>query len=121
MTISSDDPAPRPRILLVDDDYFLAQDMARELNELGCEIVGFAANLDQAMEISARIDADAVVLDINLHGQMIYPAIEILRKREIRMVFVSGYDQAVVPREFRDIPHLGKPAMSSAILAAMRD
>jgi ActR/RegA family two-component response regulator len=113
--------AARPwRILLAEDEYFLAQELARDLTSRGAEIAGFAPTLEKVMQLAeGGADFDAAILDINLRDEVVFPAVPMLRERKVSLVFVTGYDDAVVPEEFCDIPRLIKPADCNEIMTAL--
>ena len=54
-------------------------------------------------------DFDAAILDINLGDGMVYQVAEILARRRVPFVFVTGYDAESVDSRFREIPVLQKP------------
>ena len=62
---------------------------------------------------------DAVVLDVNLGRGPSFKLAEMLKDRGIPFVFVSGYDEAVIPAEFNDIDFLEKPVQLRRILGAV--
>ncbi|WP_330218360.1 response regulator [Methylobacterium sp. WSM2598] len=67
-------PLAQRRVLVVEDEYFIADDMAQALGRLGAVVVGPAPSRDAAMALidgGARIDA--AVLDINLRGETVFP------------------------------------------------
>lgn len=106
------DPIEGRRVLLVEDDYFIARDAVESLLKLGAYVVGPAATVSDAMDIvehsSERIDL--AILDINLDGQTIYPVAGFLRIKQIPFVFVTGYPDFSIPRAFRNTPTFKKPA-----------
>src|SRR3712207_8803154 len=67
------------RILVVEDEYFIADDIARALTGLGAEIVGPAPDVESAAALLSQRPVDWAVLDINLQGEMVYPVAEALR------------------------------------------
>ena len=98
------------RVLIVEDEYFLADDIARALFQLGAVAVGPVPTREQALahlENGKRIDA--CVLDINLRGEMAFPVADALLTRGIPFVFATGYDQAMVPAGYAGVPHWEKP------------
>ena len=104
------------RVLVVEDEYFQADDMARLLRSLGAEVIGPVGEVQDALElIDAGNPVDLAVLDINLRGEMIYPAADKLRSRAIPFVFASGYDRTPIPDRYRDVPLLEKPVDDRAI------
>lgn len=111
-----------PRLLLVEDEYVLAQDLARRLHGLGAEIVAFAASVEKAIQLARNhAGITGAVLDIAVGDELIYPAIPILRERGVSIVFATARAAAVVPSEFRDIPLFRKPVSAVAILSALRN
>ena len=66
------------RVLVVEDESivsFLLEDM---LSELGCQVIGHASNVRQALSLLAQQKPDAAVLDVNLRGEMAFPVAETL-------------------------------------------
>jgi DNA-binding NarL/FixJ family response regulator len=110
------------RVVLVEDDYFLAQEMARELSELGVHIVGFAPTLEKVLALSAKdLSFDGAVLDINLGDGFIFPAVSDLLERDVAVVFVTGDDRSIIPPEFRSIPCFPKPTEPARLVQALSE
>jgi CheY-like chemotaxis protein len=98
------------RILVVEDELFVAMLVEDLLGELGCEVVGPAASASEAARAAEREVFDFALLDVNLgDGQTSFETAEILRGRGVPYAFVTGYgDQGVRP-DLRDVPVLSKP------------
>ena len=97
------------RVLLVEDEVlvsWLTQDL---LEDLGCVVLGPVASIAQALSAIATQAIDAVVLDINLDGQLSYPVADALALRGVPYVFVTGYDIGRRPDAYRAAPALQKP------------
>ena len=108
------------RVLVVEDEYFLADDMVRAIEMLGAKIVGPTPTKDGALALLASgKEIDAAVLDINLHGETVYPVADALAKRGIPFVFITGYDQGVIPPEFDDVKRLEKPVQLRRVVAVV--
>ncbi len=98
------------RVLIVEDEYFLADDMAQALAGLGAEVVGPVPTEDKALAlITGNEPLDLAVLDINLKGKTVFPVAEALRARGVPFVFATGYAAVSVPAEFRNVPRWEKP------------
>ncbi|MBZ6075613.1 response regulator [Microvirga puerhi] len=97
------------RILVVEDEYFIAEDMVLALQSAGLEVVGPAPNPELALSLLAAERVDAAILDLNLQGLSVYPVARVLRSRGIPFVFASGFDHSSIPSEFQDVPHWEKP------------
>ncbi|HEX2136550.1 MAG TPA: response regulator [Microvirga sp.] len=98
------------RVLVVEDEYFLADDMAQALKKLGATVVGPVPTRDAALALLSCDEAiDTAVLDINLKGQAVFPVADILIARGVPFVFATGYDQSTVPPAYKDVPRWEKP------------
>lgn len=97
-------------VLIVEDEYFLADDIVEVLRELGARIVGPVGELEEATGlVNGDIVIDAAVVDINLRSQLAFPLARMLKARKVPFVFTTGYDGSSVEREFHDVPLWEKP------------
>ena len=114
------EPLAGLRVLVVEDEFLLAEDLQREAEAAGATVVGPVPSLAQAMELSAEARLDCAILDINLQGEMVFPLADALQARHIPFVFISGYaGREMVPR------HAGarlfaKPIDFTAVFRALR-
>lgn len=99
----------RIKVLVVEDEYFLADDLSETLRSLGAEVAGPAPTMDQAFALLERGDVQAAVLDINLRGEAVFALAEALRRMAVPFVFATGYDEAAIPESYRDVPRWEKP------------
>jgi CheY-like chemotaxis protein len=98
------------RVLVVEDEYFIADDMAHSLEKLGAEVVGPVPTRDRALAVlSSGERIDAAVLDINLREESVFPVAEILRQLGVPFVFATGYDESSIPAAYREVPRWEKP------------
>jgi len=108
------------RILVVEDDYFAAQEMAANLRAVGAIVIGPISNLSEAMDVAGHdLDLDGALLDVNLGGEMVYPVAGFLKMHCIPFAFVSGYDERVLPPAFRKTPLFLKPTDWRSIASAV--
>lgn len=97
-------------IFIVEDDFFIAQDVAASLAAAGAQIVGPAASVAEALTLVARAESlDGALLDINLRGEMAYPVADALQVRSVPFVFATGYDRAAILARYADVPLCEKP------------
>lgn len=107
------------RVLVVEDDYFLATDAARALRGAGAQVTGICATEEAAgTELEGR-RPDAAVLDINLGAGPSFKLAEALKDRHIPFIFVTGYDQEMIPEQFSDVERLEKPVQLRQIVGAV--
>lgn len=98
------------RVLVVEDVYFIADDLRQALAGAGAEVVGPLAEVRQAHAVlEAGLALDAAVLDVNLQDERIYPVAEMLLARGVPVVFATGYGQAAIPHRFAAVPLWEKP------------
>jgi PAS domain S-box-containing protein len=81
------------RVLLVEDEPLVALEMTAALEELGCEVVGPAATLEEALRLAGAEAArlDVAVLDVNLGGRASLPVADLLAGPGVPVVHVTGY------------------------------
>ena len=109
------------RILIVEDETLISMLFEDILLELGCEIVGPAFNIKQALELAREAAIDAAILDVNLGGDPIFPVATVLASRAIPLVFSSGYGSGGLPERWQDRPTLPKPFTAAEVVAALQD
>lgn len=57
-----------PHVLVADDSTFMRRLLAQALSDAGFEVVGEAADGDEALELYRRLDPDAMTLDLAMPG-----------------------------------------------------
>ena len=106
-------------ILVVEDDYFIANDLARGLTSAGLNVVGPAASVQDALELFKTRRVDGAVLDLNLDDETAYVLAELLIRRGMPIVLVSGYEPSAVPERLRRLPFCRKPFDLAQVLEAL--
>jgi two-component sensor histidine kinase/ActR/RegA family two-component response regulator len=102
-------PGRQPRVLLVEDEALVAMMIQETLAEFGFDVLGPIATVSEALAAAREPFIDAAVLDINLGDDLVYTVAEILARRGVPFVFVTGYDSDSVDARFSGIPVLQKP------------
>ena len=103
------------RVLVVEDEYLLADDIDKELRRRGARVVGPIADLREAEEQISRDGFDVALIDINLRGEQSWAIADELLRDKIPFGFVTGYGQEIVPERFRHTPMWQKPIDASEI------
>jgi CheY-like chemotaxis protein len=104
----------------VEDDYIVASDLARALEERGAEVIGPAGSIGAALKLITEQNAlDGAVLDVDLRGQRAYPLADALRVAGVPFVFTTGYDEWIIPNIYAAVPRLEKPVDIRALLRAL--
>lgn len=98
------------RILIVEDDYLLAEDLRVELKHMGAEVLGPVARVGPALDLlSDGCRPDAAALDVNLGGELVYPVADLLLRRGVPFVFLTGYDRSSLPPAYAHVGCYEKP------------
>ena len=110
------------RVLLVEDEAIIAMTAEDMLADLGLEVAGSAATLEDAVAQAGTLAIDAAVLDINLNGKLSMPVAERLRARGVPFAFATGYGSAgpMIDRRFADVPVIAKPYTADALAGVLR-
>jgi PAS domain S-box-containing protein len=91
----------QPRILLVEDQQIVAEDIRRRLSGFGFDVPAIASSGQEALEQAAELHPDILVTDIVLQGTMdgIEAAREIRKRFDIPVVYLTAYtDEPTVQR-----------------------
>jgi len=104
------------RVLVLEDEYFLASDLAEDLKAHGATVVGPFAELSEANDQVANGGFDVAVLDIDLRGEKAFSLADELVRRRIPFVFATGYGPETLPIRFRGVRQLGKPVKLSELI-----
>jgi len=107
------------RLLIVEDEYLIRMLLEDMLADLGYEVSAAVGTLDEASALAAGGDFTAAILDVNLDGQEIFPVADILAKRGLPFVFVTGYGERGLPEPYRDHPALQKPFQVEQLKSAL--
>ena len=108
------------KILVVEDDYYMASDLASALRGAGADILGPCPSEDAAFSLLESETPTSAVLDLNLGGGG--PRFEIARKlrsRNIPFIFLTGYDAEAIPDDMHSVVRLQKPLPLREIIAAI--
>ena len=107
------------RILVVEDDYFIAKGLSRALRALAASVVGPAASVVDALMLVAAEPLDGGLLDINLRGEVGYAVADAFMARGIPFVLTTGYSADVLPARFAAVPRCLKPIQIDQLVTAL--
>jgi CheY-like chemotaxis protein len=96
-------------VFLVEDEIMIRMMIADMLEELGYSVAAEAGRIEEALELVQRTEFDIAIMDINLHGEPVFPVAKSIKKRNRPFIFATGYNASILPDEFRDRPALQKP------------
>ena len=95
------------RVLVIEDESLIGMLVGDLLDQLGCQMIGMVSGVDRALEMTAHVKIDLVLLDVDLGGEPSYPVAEALQARGIPFVFMTGLGGLEPP--WRGRPVIQKP------------
>jgi DNA-binding NtrC family response regulator len=115
VNFSPDDIRGR-RILIAEDEAMIALDLETVLEDLGCEIIGPVANVEDLVRQFEAHHPDGALLDINLRGKQVFAVLPQLIGLGLPVIITSGYDDiTLIPQDFRTLPRISKPFNQTAL------
>ncbi len=109
----------RLKVLVVEDNFLLAEVTKDLLEQNGWQVVGPVGWLASGVKIAQDEELDGAILDINLHGEFSFPIAEVLRAHGVPFMYVTGYnDVAIIPAALRTVKRLDKPVADGDLLEA---
>ena len=103
------DAPQRSRILIVEDEPLVAEDLRIVLVEAGFEIAGVAFRVATALSLIESVGCDAAIVDANLAGASAVPVAAALSARGLPFVVLSGYTREQLQSEFSGGFFIQKP------------
>jgi CheY-like chemotaxis protein len=104
------------RILIAEDEAMIALDLESVLQDLGCEIIGPVADVEDLVQQLEAHHPDGALLDINLRGKQVFAVLPRLIQQGVPVIITSGYDDVtLIPQDFRELPRLSKPFNQTAL------
>jgi CheY-like chemotaxis protein len=108
------------RVFVVEDEFIVAALLEERLRSLGCDVVGPAATVAEALELLAVEPVDVAVLDVNIAGEKVFPVADALEARGIPFVFATAYGAAGIDDRHGGKSVLDKPYHERALEHALR-
>ncbi|MGK4567487.1 response regulator [Flavobacterium sp. 3HN19-14] len=112
------------RILVVEDELIIAEDMCNVLSNMGYGVVGNAMDYEEAIAFLDAEKPDLILLDVNLNGKKdgIDLAEIINQNYEVPFIFTTSYSDAVTlerAKKTNPINYLVKPFKKEQLFTAI--
>ena len=108
------------RVLVAEDDPFIAAEMEALLAGIGVEVVGPVPTVRAAMGAIEAVRPDAAVLDVNLRDACSTPIADALRAASVPVVLVTGCGRHLLDDPgLRDADVLSKPVRSHVLVGLL--
>lgn len=115
-----DDELAEKPIFILEDEFYIAAKLERALQDRQVKVVDPASRLPATLALTRAAPLHAL-LDINLHNQPVFPIAPALSEREVPFIFITGYDDLVIPEEYRNIPRMTKTFDTGKLIDAVGD
>ncbi len=110
------------RVLVVEDEFLLASDLARLLSQLGCDVIGPAPSVAKAHALVERDRPDFALLDVNLGSERSTSLADMLLARGIPSALATGYGADQLPEpSLRNAPRIAKPVKVESLRRLLDD
>jgi len=119
-TQRASDPLLGRRLLIVEDDPYIALALEETLTEFGLIIAGMARSVTEALRLAREGDVNLALLDVNIGHEKIDPVADALAARGCPFIFTTGCGRAGLPEAHLQRPMVEKPFYVEEILAALR-
>jgi len=108
------------RVLVVEDSYFIAIEIADALSGAGAEVLGPCPSESAAFDMIERYVPTHGIVDLNLGGTG--PRFEVamrLKIRDVPIIIVTGYDVSLVTKQMPHTQIVQKPFSYQEILTSL--
>jgi CheY-like chemotaxis protein len=106
-------------VLVVEDQYVIAEAMRRAVEQLGGRVLGPTSTVEGALALAEGARPDFALLDVDLRGDRIYPVADALIDAGAPVVFTTGFDRDAMPEAYRALPHIDKPVTERSLAAVL--
>lgn len=109
-------PLAGRRVLIVEDQWLIALELQRMIEQVGGTVIGPAGSVEDALRLLATTTPDAALLDVNLKERHVTPVAQACRDRSIPFALVTGYGRLELDEPLlQSAPRAHKPFDRRAI------
>jgi len=107
------------RVLIIEDELLIALDLKEALIQVGADVVGVAATVEEALVAVAAPGLTAAIVDLRLKGRSVRDAVQILTDRDLPFIFYSGLEATPTAHSWPKVPLLLKPLPPEQVAEAL--
>jgi DNA-binding LytR/AlgR family response regulator len=109
-------PLAGRRFLVVEDEWLIALELQRIVEQLGGSVIGPVGSVESALQILATATPDVALLDVNLNERHVTPVAEACQDKGIPFALVTGYGRLELEEPLlQSAPRVHKPFDRRAI------
>jgi two-component system, response regulator PdtaR len=109
-------PEKSLRVLIVEDEFIIADEIASIVEGVGHSIIGPAGTVDEAMSILEGGNPDFAIIDANLRGESSSPLAHRLSELHVPFCVCTGYRIDDLRSTFGEVPVVQKPVRARTLL-----
>jgi len=108
------------RILVVEDEFLIAEELRDALEDMGAVVVGPVAHVAAALAaLRSGEPLDGATLDVTLGREKSFEVARALRDRGVPFVILTGYGEQGLPEDLRAVPRCQKPFDIAKVVEAL--
>lgn len=112
------------KILIVEDDFFIAEGIRKTLTDAGYHVIGMAGHTESADELATRHGADLAIVSLKLEADVdgVRTATCLQTKHGMKVLITTGFNDCVVHQWVGNPttwPFLRKPFSDTELLTAV--
>lgn len=109
------------RILILEEQQQIALLLAGIVQEFGCEVVGPAKDVPDALALIAESELDAAILDVTIAGKSTLAVADELIRRGTPFAFASGNKTPASIKRYAPARLITKPYSAETIYLVLRE
>ncbi|NMM99557.1 transcriptional regulator [Bifidobacterium sp. DSM 109958] len=118
-----EDDSARRKVVVAEDEALIRMDIVEALTDAGYDVVGQAANGDEAVDLAREYKPDVVVMDVKMPGKDgITAATEIAQENIAPVVMLTAFSQQSLVEKAADagaMAYVVKPFVPEKLLPAL--
>ena len=114
-----------PRVLVVEDEGLIAEELRERLVRMGMVVAGVAASAEEAIAFANEMEPTLVLMDIRLKGRTdgISAAATIRKRHQIPVIFITAHSDPVTVERAKQVDPAGyliKPFTEQELIVAIQ-
>lgn len=119
MSQDAPEAAVKARVLVVEDEFFIAREIADELEAVGFTVLGPCPTVQKALAMLDESQCNAAILDVSLRNGNSLQVVQALARQAIPFIVLTGFSQNQLPPEMAGAPVLAKPLHPKDLIHAL--
>lgn len=102
-------PNLRPRVFIAEDEAMISITLGHMLEDLGCDMVGPATSLEEAVAMTRAGEIDCALVNGDLRNEPTFALADLLDEMRVPFALCTGYGDAAIREADKRGPVLRKP------------